>query len=537
MNKTIFLCILIILLIGSALIQNATNAYVSCSTTPVEILQVLEVTASTNKKVYYTKEIVAIYGSVYHYGNPVENALVAVEVQSPSNSPIAFRTISTGPNITEGPIKILDVVPCDQSLQPKNSFETGSFAYFKVSMRNEADEPHSAFVSLTVFDGSLIPIGVAYVKSSLNPGDAIFLLSIPIPLWSYIGKASAVVNVCTDRPSEGGVPYCLERITHFNIVRGELVLGESQGLTPEETSTTTDGTYNLSLRLSPGQMPGLYTVYIVASKEFYQATTYTTYNVAESPSPPQASFTYYPLEVYVNMTITFDPSSSTAEGYNDYITRYEWNFGDGSPIVVKYGDPDQPPPTVTHKYISVGTYTVTLNVTDNEGLWCITSKPIIVLPPTGPKANFTWSPQYPYVNQTITFDASSCEPGWNGTAHPEIISYEWDFGDGNITATNNPKITHVYSSVGNYTVTLTITDEGGLSDSISYTIEVVQPPQLEGDINGDGIVDIRDLSIVGRAFGSYPGHPYWDPNADLNGDGIVDIRDLSIVGRHFGEHI
>jgi len=56
-----------------------------------------------------------------------------------------------------------------------------------------------------------------------------------------------------------------------------------------------------------------------------------------------------------------------------------------------------------------------------------------------------------------------------------------------------------------------------------------------GDINQDGIVDIRDISIVGRAYGSYPGHPKWNPDADLNGDGIVDIRDIAIVARNFAQ--
>lgn len=61
-----------------------------------------------------------------------------------------------------------------------------------------------------------------------------------------------------------------------------------------------------------------------------------------------------------------------------------------------------------------------------------------------------------------------------------------------------------------------------------------------GDINGDGKVDIKDVSIVGQAFGTYPGHPRWNPDADITGsvylvpDGKVDIRDVSLVSRNFG---
>lgn len=59
--------------------------------------------------------------------------------------------------------------------------------------------------------------------------------------------------------------------------------------------------------------------------------------------------------------------------------------------------------------------------------------------------------------------------------------------------------------------------------------------KIMGDVNGDGIVDIRDLSSIGRAFGAFPGHPRWDFEADLNLDNVIDIRDISKASRHFGK--
>ncbi|MFX1563021.1 MAG: dockerin type I domain-containing protein [Promethearchaeota archaeon] len=55
-----------------------------------------------------------------------------------------------------------------------------------------------------------------------------------------------------------------------------------------------------------------------------------------------------------------------------------------------------------------------------------------------------------------------------------------------------------------------------------------------GDVNGDGVVDIFDLSIVGRAYGSFEGEPEYNPDADLNKDGIVDIGDISMVCMNYG---
>ena len=55
------------------------------------------------------------------------------------------------------------------------------------------------------------------------------------------------------------------------------------------------------------------------------------------------------------------------------------------------------------------------------------------------------------------------------------------------------------------------------------------------DLNLDMVVDLRDISVVALAYGSYPDHPRWNPIADVNQDQIIDLRDISFVARHFGE--
>ena len=56
-----------------------------------------------------------------------------------------------------------------------------------------------------------------------------------------------------------------------------------------------------------------------------------------------------------------------------------------------------------------------------------------------------------------------------------------------------------------------------------------------GDLNDDGRVDMKDIYVIVKAFGSYPGHPRWSPVADLDMDDRVDIRDIYLVLKHFGE--
>lgn len=55
-----------------------------------------------------------------------------------------------------------------------------------------------------------------------------------------------------------------------------------------------------------------------------------------------------------------------------------------------------------------------------------------------------------------------------------------------------------------------------------------------GDLNGDDKVDVRDFYIVSQAYGSYPGHPRWNPIADINQDLKVDIKDIYIVSKNYG---
>jgi hypothetical protein len=58
---------------------------------------------------------------------------------------------------------------------------------------------------------------------------------------------------------------------------------------------------------------------------------------------------------------------------------------------------------------------------------------------------------------------------------------------------------------------------------------------IPGDINGDGIVNMKDVALVAKALGSRPGDSNWNANADLDGNGIIDQKDLSIVLSNFGE--
>lgn len=56
-----------------------------------------------------------------------------------------------------------------------------------------------------------------------------------------------------------------------------------------------------------------------------------------------------------------------------------------------------------------------------------------------------------------------------------------------------------------------------------------------GDVNDDGVVNIRDMFIFGKAFASYPGHPRWNPKADIDKNGRINILDGVIIAKSFGK--
>jgi len=58
---------------------------------------------------------------------------------------------------------------------------------------------------------------------------------------------------------------------------------------------------------------------------------------------------------------------------------------------------------------------------------------------------------------------------------------------------------------------------------------------IAGDVNGDGTVNVLDLTIVSLSYGNFKGEPDYNPEADLNEDGIVDMQDLATVARNLGK--
>jgi PKD repeat protein len=160
--------------------------------------------------------------------------------------------------------------------------------------------------------------------------------------------------------------------------------------------------------------------------------------------------------VIFTATVT-DPAHGNADVTNQ-IASFQWSFGDGGTASGQ---------SVTHVFTRVGTFPVTLTITDSLGRTNFVTQSITVGQGQLPTATFVVSPAAPVVNQTINFNASG------STAAPGhvITDYAWTFGDG--TSAGGAIVTHSYSQAGTFTVTLQVTDEVGRKSSlISQTITV-----------------------------------------------------------------
>ncbi|KGE04586.1 S8 family serine peptidase [Pseudohaliea rubra] len=185
-------------------------------------------------------------------------------------------------------------------------------------------------------------------------------------------------------------------------------------------------------------------------------SSYTATFVGGEPpakQPPVAGFS----SDCPDLTCTFDGrSSSDSDGS---IERYDWDFGDGTSAGGL---------TAGHSFAAAGDYTVTLTVTDNDGLSASASRNISVSSAPPPNEAPVARIRSTCAELGCSFDSSDSSDS-DGT----VVGYRWDFGDG--TTASGASTSHDYAAGGSYSVTLTVTDDGGASATTRTTVTVTDP--------------------------------------------------------------
>ena len=213
--------------------------------------------------------------------------------------------------------------------------------------------------------------------------------------------------------------------------------------------------------------PGTYTTILTVVDDAGAAATTSQVITVTAPEnqAPSAGFTATPDSGPAPLTVMFNAAASTDP--DGTIASYDWDFGDGSPNGSGIA--------LTHTYTAAGTYVVVLTVTDDDGADATATGTVEVTAPGNqvPTASFTTDPPlnslFAHPPVTVDFDASgSFDP--DGT----IVSYTWNFGDGN--AGTGKTVSHTYNDSGKFSIILTVVDDDGVAASATKTITILNLP-------------------------------------------------------------
>jgi hypothetical protein len=92
----------------------------------------------------------------------------------------------------------------------------------------------------------------------------------------------------------------------------------------------------------------------------------------------------------------------------------------------------------------------------------------------------------------------------------------------------------VVGQVVRVTLALRVSPSTNGISAFSFNIVFEGRKYYVGDINRDGIVDLKDCYLVGLAYGSTPDSSDWNPYADLNNDRMIDLKDVYAVTKNYG---
>ena len=208
--------------------------------------------------------------------------------------------------------------------------------------------------------------------------------------------------------------------------------------------------------------PGNYTAELVVTDSDGLKDTATIAITVNALQAPTAVVTASPVSGSTLTTFSFSGAQST-DGDGSIVT-YAWDFGDGA------GSSAVAEPT--YQFASAGNYTVALTVTDDDGLQGSATVQISVAAPQAPVAVASVDNANANTLTVLQFTGSN-----STDADGQIVGYEWDFGDGIGTSTQADP-TYQYSSGGNFTAQLTVTDNDGLKNTAAINItmqKVVKP--------------------------------------------------------------
>lgn len=230
--------------------------------------------------------------------------------------------------------------------------------------------------------------------------------------------------------------------------------------------------------------PGTYIPTVTVTDTASKTTTWTT-TIIVNPRPSVVG-TVSPSTGVWSLNASF-----AVQGQGGTLNySYFWQFGDGNS-----SDTQNP----MYHYSAVGTYTATVVVRDGVGMTASWVVKIIVYP-----AHVSGSGS---VSTTTIDPGQGVQFGFIPSPGVAPYRYSWDFGDGGVSAEENPL--HTYSSPGSYVSSVTVSDSAGNLTTWNTTIVVNPPPSVVGTVTPSVGASSLNASFTAQGHGGMPGYSYF----------------------------
>jgi hypothetical protein len=364
----------------------------------------------------------------------------------------------------------------------------------------------------TLMHADGLGVGLGYVGTmyaDIQPGINAYLAEHGVAgLFNVLQSDFPTFNII-DQQVEGssGVVLCLQ-FWYFNggvwqpMTNPEFEQGHCVACAGANSTTNqvlvSDPFYNaFEAGLVPGRSPVAHTDTDTTVHNNASLVSQDAYNVVPYmlPPPPGYPAVVFELQNYLQINgFTADPNwhtfirgaiSTSPTGIDDVavtnLTSAKTILGQGFTA------------NLTATIQNLGNYTETVNVTAYANTTSIASQNVTVA--SGATTN-----------ATLVWDATGFAKG-NYT----LSAYAWPVPDETNTSNNN--------FTDNFIIAAIACDITGTPGTPSWP---------------DGAVNMRDMALVARAFGSTAGSGNWNPNLDFNNDGTINMKDIALIARHFG---
>lgn len=205
---------------------------------------------------------------------------------------------------------------------------------------------------------------------------------------------------------------------------------------------------------------------------------------------------YFVKDSLNNMRYSFFDNTTASSS----IISYQWDFGDNNTSSLQ--NPD-------HLYSTEGNYLVNLQVTTSNGCQSSYQDTVKVsIDSVDCQANFYYQKDTATGLMNYYFFFNNSNPA------DDIVSYEWDFGDGVTSTQENPD--HQFQQQGVYIVTLTITTSSGCTSTYTHRIVIEQDILSTCYASFGYITDTTNNKLqcqffdLSSSYGSPITHYYWD---------------------------